>query len=34
MLYVSPLRALAVDVEKNLRDPLHGIRLAAERLGA
>ena len=34
VLYVSPLRALAVDVEKNLRAPLHGIRLAADRLGA
>ena len=34
VLYISPLRALAVDVEKNLRTPLHGIRLAAERLGA
>ncbi|MCY4663345.1 MAG: DEAD/DEAH box helicase, partial [Acidimicrobiaceae bacterium] len=34
VLYVSPLRALAVDVEKNLRAPLHGIRLAAERLNA
>ena len=34
VLYVSPLRALAVDVEKNLRAPLHGIGLAAERLGA
>ena len=33
VLYVSPLRALAVDVEKNLRAPLQGIRLAAERLG-
>ena len=33
LLYVSPLRALAVDVEKNLRAPLAGIRLAAERLG-
>ncbi|MDE0657627.1 MAG: DEAD/DEAH box helicase, partial [Acidimicrobiaceae bacterium] len=33
VLYVSPLRALAVDVEKNLRAPLHGIQLAAERLG-
>src|SRR2546421_11653895 len=32
LLYVSPLRALAVDVEKNLRAPLAGIRLAAERL--
>ena len=34
MLYISPLRALAVDVEKNLRAPLAGITLAAERLGA
>ena len=34
VLYVSPLRALAVDVEKNLRAPLHGINLAADRLGA
>src|SRR5687767_12250785 len=33
VLYVSPLRALAVDVEKNLRAPIAGIRLAAERLG-
>src|SRR5438270_13032328 len=33
LLYVSPLRARAVDVEKNLRAPLAGIRLAAERLG-
>ena len=33
LLYVSPLRALAVDVEKNLRAPLAGIRLAAERVG-
>jgi ATP-dependent Lhr-like helicase len=33
VVYVSPLRALAVDVEKNLRAPLTGIRLAAERLG-
>ena len=33
IVYVSPLRALAVDVEKNLRSPLQGIRLAAERLG-
>src|SRR5947199_10202381 len=31
VLYVSPLRALAVDVEKNLRSPIAGIRLAAER---
>jgi ATP-dependent Lhr-like helicase len=33
VIYVSPLRALAVDVEKNLRAPIQGIRLAAERLG-
>ena len=34
VLYISPLRALAVDVEKNLRSPLAGIALAAERLGS
>ena len=33
VLYLSPLRALAFDVEKNLRSPLVGIGLAAERLG-
>jgi len=33
VLYISPLRALAVDIEKNLRAPLAGITLAAERLG-
>lgn len=33
VLYISPLRALAFDVEKNLRAPLAGIVLAAERLG-
>jgi ATP-dependent Lhr-like helicase len=33
LLYISPLRALAVDVERNLRAPLAGIALAAERLG-
>ena len=33
VLYLSPLRALAVDVEKNLRAPLQGIGFAAERLG-
>ncbi len=33
VLYISPLRALAFDVEKNLRSPLMGIHLAAERLG-
>jgi ATP-dependent Lhr-like helicase len=34
VLYVSPLKALAVDVERNLRSPLAGIRQAAHRLGA
>jgi ATP-dependent Lhr-like helicase len=34
VLYVSPLRALAFDIEKNLRAPLTGIGLAAERIGA
>ena len=33
VLYLSPLRALAVDVEKNLRAPLQGIGFAADRLG-
>ena len=33
VLYVSPLKALAVDVERNLRAPLTGIRHTAERLG-
>jgi len=33
VLYVSPLRALAVDVEKNLRAPLSGIQRAAEDRG-
>ncbi|MHA3705078.1 ATP-dependent helicase [Jatrophihabitans sp. YIM 134969] len=32
VLYVSPLKALAVDVERNLRSPLAGIRQAAVRL--
>ena len=32
VLYVSPLKALAVDVERNLRAPLTGIRQAATRL--
>ena len=34
VLYISPLKALAVDVERNLRAPLTGIRHTAERLGA
>jgi len=33
VLYVSPLKALAVDIERNLRSPLTGIRHAAHRLG-
>jgi len=33
VLYVSPLKALAVDVERNLRAPLAGITHAASRLG-
>ncbi len=33
VLYVSPLKALAVDVERNLRTPLTGIRQAAQRIG-
>jgi ATP-dependent Lhr-like helicase len=32
VLYVSPMKALAVDVERNLRSPLVGIRHAATRL--
>ncbi|NUR93132.1 MAG: DEAD/DEAH box helicase, partial [Nonomuraea sp.] len=34
VLYVSPLKALAVDVERNLRAPLAGIKQTARRLGA
>ncbi|MGB7860244.1 MAG: crosslink repair DNA glycosylase YcaQ family protein, partial [Acidimicrobiia bacterium] len=33
VLYISPLKALAHDVDRNLRAPLAGIRHAAERLG-
>ncbi|HET9793572.1 MAG TPA: DEAD/DEAH box helicase [Thermoanaerobaculia bacterium] len=33
ILYVSPLKALAVDVERNLRAPIAGISAAAERSG-
>ena len=32
VLYISPLKALGVDVERNLRAPLTGIRNTAERL--
>ncbi|MFJ5807892.1 ATP-dependent helicase [Streptomyces sp. NPDC093093] len=34
VLYVSPLKALAVDVERNLRSPLTGIRQESVRLGS
>ncbi len=34
VLYISPMKALAVDVERNLRSPLVGIGHAATRLGA
>ncbi|MFC0715696.1 ATP-dependent helicase [Cellulomonas biazotea] len=33
VVYVSPLKALATDVERNLRSPLVGIRQSAARLG-
>jgi len=33
ILYISPLKALGVDVERNLRSPLVGIGQAARRLG-
>ncbi|MEV0196656.1 DEAD/DEAH box helicase [Nonomuraea sp. NPDC050691] len=33
VLYVSPLKALAVDVERNLRAPLIGLKQTARRLG-
>jgi ATP-dependent Lhr-like helicase len=33
VLYISPLKALAVDVDRNLRAPLTGITHAAARLG-
>jgi len=32
VLYISPLKALAVDIERNLRSPLTGIEAAAARL--
>ncbi|TME25094.1 MAG: DEAD/DEAH box helicase [Chloroflexi bacterium] len=34
VLYVSPLKALTVDIERNLQAPLRGIWLQAERMGA
>ena len=33
VLYVSPLKALVYDIERNLRAPLIGIQRSAERLG-
>ncbi|HUQ39253.1 MAG TPA: DEAD/DEAH box helicase [Acidimicrobiales bacterium] len=33
VLYISPLKALAYDIERNLRAPLAGIAMAAERSG-
>ena len=33
VLYISPLKALGVDVERNLRAPLAGVRAVAEREG-
>lgn len=34
LIYVSPLKALAFDIEKNLRAPLSGIMRSADRLNA
>jgi ATP-dependent Lhr-like helicase len=34
VLYISPLKALGVDVERNLRAPIAGVRAIAERDGA
>ncbi len=33
VVYISPLKALAVDVERNLRSPLVGMAAMAERMG-
>src|SRR6056297_2369005 len=33
VIYISPLRALDNDIEKNLRDPLEGIKEKAEEMG-
>ena len=33
VLYISPLKALAVDIERNLRSPLAGVSQARRRLG-
>jgi len=34
VLYISPLKALAVDIERNLRAPLTGIRHTAQAMGS
>ena len=34
VLYISPLKALGVDVERNLRAPLVGVQQTARRLGS
>lgn len=34
VLYISPMKALAYDIERNLRAPLTGIQLMAERQGS
>ena len=33
VVYISPLKALAVDIERNLRSPLVGIERESQRLG-
>src|ERR671936_2751921 len=33
VLYVSPLKALTVDIERNLQAPLRGTSMQAERMG-
>ncbi len=33
VIYISPLKALAVDIERNLRSPLAGIKQMADRAG-
>ncbi|MGH9739182.1 MAG: DEAD/DEAH box helicase, partial [Candidatus Acidiferrales bacterium] len=34
VLYISPIKALAVDIDRNLRAPIAGIAAAAQKLGA
>ncbi len=33
VLYISPLKALGVDVQRNLRTPIAGLQAAAQRIG-